>query len=135
MADIEFRTCGYYATFEGVEYVADAVEQGEVVLRVFGDGPPPEGFRPAKQPGVALRRVPVESLENLVYVHTSCTWRGEGPFVVHAVVGSTLYLLYRGTRGGHLVDKLPVVRDEMGNFDTILDISEVENIHEEVSAR
>lgn len=136
MTDTEFRTTGYYAIYDGVEYSADAEDEGEVVLTAYGDGEPPLGFKPSQRPGVSgIKIVPRQSLESFVHVRTTCDWHGEGPFIVKAVVGTTLYLTYRGTNGKYLSEQPGGVRTDTGNYDTVLDVSEVENVREEITAK
>lgn len=136
MMDNRIRPSGHYATFDGIEYGAGGVHEGNVVLTAFGDGPPPAGFKSAKQPGIAGKRiVPRGELQKYVHVKTTCSWHGEGPFVLEAVLGSTVYLSYRGTNGKYLSEQPGGARGDMDDFDTVLDISEVENIREEVTEK
>lgn len=136
MTESTIRPSGHYATFEGVEYSAGAERQGNVVLTALGDGPPPAGFKRAKERGVAGKRtVPRGSLERFVDVETTCNWQGEGPFHVDAIKGTTLYLQYWGSNGKYISAQPFVVRAEHGLYDAMLDISEVENILENVTEK
>lgn len=96
---------GYLARWRGHEY--EASPDGDDV-RIY-TSQPEEGFEEVREH--RYRRVlPVRDIEDLWYVRTSATWRGE-PFLVLAEHGTWLRLEYTG-------GKAPVARAlELEEFD------------------
>lgn len=136
MAEGRVRPSDFYAIHDGVEYRSGPEYKGKVTLMAHGEGAPPAGFTPSPQPDVSgIKIVPRAQLERYDWVRTTCYWHGEGPFVVNAVMGSTLYLLYWGTNGTRMAEQPLFERNEMGTYDAILDVSEVEDLQEEVTEK
>lgn len=83
---------GYYARWRGREYeVSPAGDQVRVYSATAEDG-----FVQVR-PGRYRRIVSAAEVEDLHYVRTTCTWRGE-PFLVLAEHNSWLRLEYAGGR-------------------------------------
>jgi hypothetical protein len=83
---------GYVVTWQGREY--DAAPDGDAV-RIYA----PEagdGFEEVR-PGRYVRVLQPEEYEDLVYVRTTCTWRGQ-PFIVLAEADAWLRVEYTGGR-------------------------------------
>src|SRR3954452_6971719 len=96
---------GYVVTWQGREY--DAVPDGDGV-RIYAPEPA-DGFEEVR-PGRYVRVLGPEEFDDLVYVRTTCLWRGQ-PFVVLAEADSWLRLEYTGGRA-------PVARQlELEEFD------------------
>lgn len=83
---------GYVARWQGQEY--DASPDGHEVRLYRPD--PAEGFT-AVRPDRHVRVVPATDIEDLVYVRTTCTWRGQ-PFIVLAEHDGWLRIEYTGGR-------------------------------------
>ena len=83
---------GYVVTWRGREY--DAALDGDRV-RVYA-AEPGDGFEEVK-PGRFVRVLEPDEFSELVYVRTTCTWRGQ-PFIVLAEAESWLRLEYAGGR-------------------------------------
>lgn len=81
---------GYAAQWRGHEY--EASPDGADV-RLYGPSPA-DGFEEVR-PGRFRRVVPAEEIDELVYVRTTCTWRGH-PFIVLGEHESWLRLEYTG---------------------------------------
>ena len=83
---------GYVVTWSGREY--DAAPDGDSV-RIYA----PEagdGFDEVR-PGRYVRTLGPQEFEDLVYVRTTCTWRGQ-PFIVLAEADTWLRVEYTGGR-------------------------------------
>ncbi|GAB1644618.1 hypothetical protein [Krasilnikovia sp. MM14-A1259] len=83
---------GYVATWQGREY--EAAPDGDNV-RIYS-AEPGAGFDEVR-PGRHLRVLGPDECDDLSYVRTTCTWRGE-PFIVLAEADSWLRLEYTGGR-------------------------------------
>lgn len=83
---------GYVARWRGREY--EASPDGDRV-RLY-QAEPGEGFDEVR-PGRFVRALPATDIENLVYVRTMCTWKGQ-PFIVLAEHGHWLRVEYTGGR-------------------------------------
>jgi hypothetical protein len=83
---------GYIARWRGREYEASP-DGGRV--RIYQPGPA-EGFEEA-QPGRFVRVLEAGEFDDLVYVRTACTWRGE-PFIVLGQHDGWLRVEYTGGR-------------------------------------
>lgn len=84
---------GYVARWQGKEY--DANPDGEVV-RIY-QPEPGEGFDEVRSDRY-VRVVPVDDVDDLAYVRTTCNWKGE-PFIVLAEHDGWLRVEYTGGRG------------------------------------
>ena len=83
---------GYVVTWQGREY--DAAPEGDGV-RIYAPEPG-DGFEEVR-PGRFVRALKPHEYEELVYVRTTCTWRGQ-PFIVLAEADAWLRLEYTGGR-------------------------------------
>lgn len=83
---------GYVVTWLGREY--DASPDGDSV-RIYAPEPA-EGFEEIR-PGRHVRVLRAQEYEELVYVRTTCTWRGQ-PFIVLAETDAWLRVEYTGGR-------------------------------------
>lgn len=83
---------GYVAAWRGREY--DATPDGDRV-RIYAPEAD-EGFNEVR-PGRYVRVLNADEVHELVYVRTTCTWRGE-PFIVLAEAGTWLRVEYTGGR-------------------------------------
>jgi hypothetical protein len=83
---------GYVVTWRGREY--DAAPEGDKA-RIYSPEPG-EGFEEVR-PGRYVRVLEPGDFDELVYVRTTCSWRGE-PFIVLAEAESWLRLEYTGGR-------------------------------------
>lgn len=83
---------GYVAQWRGREY--EASPDGDEVRLYRAD--PADGFQEVR-PGRYVRAVPAAEVDELVYVRTRCSWRGQ-PFIVLARHGTWLRLEYTGGR-------------------------------------
>jgi hypothetical protein len=81
---------GYVARWHGSEY--EASPDGDFVRLYRPD--PADGFEEVR-PGRHRRVVPADEVDELVYVRTTCTWRGE-PFIVLGVHEAWLRVEYTG---------------------------------------
>ena len=83
---------GYVVTWNGREY--DAAPDGDGV-RIYASEAG-DGFDEVR-PGRYVRKLGPEEFEELVYVRTTCTWRGQ-PFIVLAEADTWLRVEYTGGR-------------------------------------
>jgi hypothetical protein len=83
---------GYVVTWRGREY--DATPDGDRA-RIYAQEPQ-DGFEEVR-PGRYVRVLPAGEFGDLVYVRTTCSWRGE-PFIVLAEAESWMRLEYAGGR-------------------------------------
>jgi hypothetical protein len=83
---------GYLVTWQGREY--EASPDGDRV-RIYAPEPG-EGFEEVR-PGRYVHVLEAGEVEDLVYVRTTCTWRGQG-FIVLAETEAWLRLEYTGGR-------------------------------------
>ena len=85
---------GYVARWQDADY--DAVPGVDADVRLYTTAPA-DGFEEIR-PGRYLRVVGAGEVENLRYVRTQCSWRGE-PFVVIAEHDGWIRVEYIGGRG------------------------------------
>ncbi|MGK5680365.1 hypothetical protein [Actinoplanes sp. URMC 104] len=83
---------GYVVAWQGREY--DAAPDGDNVRIYRSD--PADGFTEVR-PGRYVRVLTPEEYDELVYVRTTCTWRG-AEFIVLAEANSWLRVEYAGGR-------------------------------------
>jgi hypothetical protein len=83
---------GYLARWRGREY--EASPDGENVRLYRPDAA--DGFQPVR-PGRFRKLVATDEVDELVYVRTTCTWRG-APFIVLAEHDAWLRVEYTGGR-------------------------------------
>jgi len=83
---------GYFARWQGREY--EASPHGDHVRVYQPDSG--DGFSEVRA-GRFVRVLPVAEIEELVYVRTTCLWKGQ-PFIVLAEHGGWLRLEYTGGR-------------------------------------
>ena len=83
---------GYVVTWRGREF--DASPDGDSV-RIYAPQPD-EGFEEVR-PGRYVRVLRPHEYESLVYIRTTCTWRGQ-PFIVLAEADAWLRVEYTGGR-------------------------------------
>ena len=83
---------GYVVTWRGREY--DASPDGDSV-RIYAPEPE-DGFEEVR-PGRYRRVLAAGEFDEVVYVRTTCTWRGQ-PFIVLAEADSWLRVEYTGGR-------------------------------------
>lgn len=83
---------GYVVTWQGREY--DAVPDGDNVRIYLAE--PADGFDEIRQ-GRYVRVLTPEEYGELIYVRTTCTWRG-APFIVLGEAGNWLRVEYSGGR-------------------------------------
>jgi hypothetical protein len=83
---------GYVVSWQGTEY--DAAPDGDNV-RIYQDRPG-DGFTEVK-PGRYVRVLSPDEYDELVYVRTTCTWRG-AEFIVLAEADSWYRVEYAGGR-------------------------------------
>lgn len=83
---------GYVARWRGREY--EASPDGDN-MRLYQPGPG-DDFEQVR-PGRFVRVLPVSELEDVAYVRTTCTWKGE-PFIVLAEHDTWLRVEYTGGR-------------------------------------
>src|SRR5918998_4669906 len=83
---------GYVVTWRGREFGASP--DGDSV-RIYAPQPD-EGFEEVR-PGRYVRVLRPHEYENLVYIRTTCTWRGQ-PFIVLAEADTWLRVEYTGGR-------------------------------------
>lgn len=83
---------GYVVTWRGREY--DATPEGDGA-RIYSPEPA-DGFEEVR-PGRYVRVLQPGEFDDLVYVRTTCTWRGQ-PFIVLAEADAWLRVEYTGGR-------------------------------------
>ena len=83
---------GYVASWGGREYDASPDKDR---VRIYAPTPG-AGFDEVR-PGRYVRVLPVAEIDELVYVRTTCTWRGQ-PFIVLAEHDAWLRVEYTGGR-------------------------------------
>jgi hypothetical protein len=83
---------GYLARWRGMEYEATPADEQVRLYR----SDPADGFEEVKA-GRFRRTVPAGEVEDLAYVRTTCTWKGE-PFIVLAEHDGWLRVEYTGGR-------------------------------------
>ena len=115
---------GYVVTWQGREY--DAVPDGDNV-RIYADEPT-LGFDDVR-PGRYVRVLTPDEYEDLVYVRTTCVWRGE-PFLVLAEADNWLRLEYTGGRAP-IAQRLGLEEFDFGVYQTWAPIHEISDRHEQ----
>jgi hypothetical protein len=133
MNNMTVRASDYYATYKGREYEA-GYPGATVVLKARGDGPPPEGFGPARTRGESGRlKVQLGELDRLVEVRTTCLWQGVA-FEVTWVDGPSLTIRPTGGMDGPWLKSMGFEEFQgYGDLAKIVDISEVTDLYEEVT--
>lgn len=114
---------GYVATWRGREYDA-CPDAGQV--HIFAPDPD-DGFDEVR-PGRHVRVLPVDEIDELVYVRTTCTWRGE-PFVVLAEHDAWLRVEYTGGREP-VARSLGLEEFDFGVYQGWAPAAEISELHE-----
>lgn len=115
---------GYVASWQGREY--DAAPDGDNVRIYLPE--PADGFDEIK-PGRYVRVLGPDECEDLVYVRTTCTWRG-APFIVLAEAGSWLRVEYAGGRAP-IARQLGLEEFDFGVYQGWAPVNEVSDISEQ----
>lgn len=116
---------GYAARWHGTDYDAVPGVDGEVRLYTTA---PAEGFTEVR-PGRFLRVVSDREVEDLRYVRTWCTWRGQ-PFIVIGEHGDWVRLEYAGGRAP-VAATLGLETVDAGVYQTWISRQEIEQLQEE----
>jgi hypothetical protein len=114
---------GYMVTWQGREY--DAAPDGDKV-RIYAPEPA-DGFEEVR-PGRYVRVLGPDEFEDLVYVRTTCLWRGQ-PFVVLAEADSWLRLEYTGGRAP-IAQQLGLEEFDFGVYQGWAPANEVHDVYE-----
>ena len=114
---------GYVVTWQGREY--DASPDGDSV-RVYSPEPA-DGFEEVR-PGRYVRVLGPQDFEEIVYVRTTCTWRGQ-PFIVLAEAGAWLRVEYTGGRAP-IARQLGLEEFDFGVYQGWAPAQEVNDIYE-----
>ena len=115
---------GYVVTWRGHEY--DAVPDGDNV-RIYLDQAA-DGFEEVK-PGRYVRVLTPAEYDELVYVRTTCTWRG-APFIVLAEADAWLRLEYTGGRSP-VARQLGLEEFDFGVYQAWAPANEVRDLYEQ----
>jgi hypothetical protein len=115
---------GYVVTWQGREY--DAVPDGDDV-RVYATEPI-DGFDEIK-PGRYVRHLAQDDYDEIVYVRTTCTWRG-APFLILAEADDWLRVEYAGGRGP-VARQLGLEEFDFGVYQAWAPANEVTDVHEQ----
>jgi hypothetical protein len=115
---------GFYASWRGAEY--EASPDGDRVRLYVGEHA--DGFRQIG-PARFVQVVPASEVENVAYVNTYCTWRGE-PFVVLGEHQGWLRVEYTGGKAP-VAESLGLELFDRGVYQAWASKHEVENMHEE----
>jgi hypothetical protein len=115
---------GYVVTWQGREY--DAVPDGDNV-RIYS-AEPVDGFDEIK-PGRYRRVLDPGDFDELVYVRTTCTWRGV-PFIVLGEADSWLRVEYTGGRSP-IARQFGLEEFDFGVYQGWAPIHEVSDLHEQ----
>jgi hypothetical protein len=116
---------GYAARWQGTDYDAVPGVDGEVRLYATA---PAEGFTEVR-PGRFVRVASDREVEDLRYVRTRCTWRGE-PFIVIGEHGDWVRLEYAGGRAP-VAAALGLEKVDAGVYQTWVSHDEIEQLREE----
>lgn len=116
---------GYTALWRGTEYDATPGVDGEVRLYAAA---PAEGFDEVR-PGRFVRVVRDAEVDDLRYVRTHCTWRGE-PFVVIGEHGGWVRLEYAGGRAP-VAAALSLETVDAGVYQVWVSREEIDQLREE----
>lgn len=114
---------GYVARWRGSEY--EASPDGDQV-RLYRPSPA-EGFSLVRD-GRHVRVVPMAEIENLSYVRTTCTWKGQ-PFIVLAEHETWLRVEYTGGKAP-VAQSLGLEEFEFGVYQGWAPVTEVVDLHE-----
>ncbi|WP_285554586.1 hypothetical protein [Actinoplanes regularis] len=114
---------GYVVTWQGQEY--DAVPDGDKV-RIYTTRST-EGFTEVK-PGRYVQVLKPGEFDEVAYVRTMCTWRGE-PFIVLAEADTWLRLEYTGGRAP-VAQRLGLEEFDYGVYQGWAPAAEVSDIYE-----
>ena len=114
---------GYVVNWHGREY--DAAPDGRNA-RVYAPEPA-DGFAEVR-PGRYVRVLPPGEFSELVYVRTTCSWRGE-PFIVLAEADNWLRLEYTGGRAP-VATELGLEEFDFGVYQGWAPAAEVNDLYE-----
>lgn len=114
---------GYVARWRGREY--EASPDGEQV-RIY-QPEPGDGFEEVR-PGRYVRVLPASEVDDLSYVRTTCSWRGE-PFVVLGEHDGWLRVEYTGGRAP-VAESLGLEEFDFGVYQGWAPVSEVTEVGE-----
>ncbi|GLW65429.1 hypothetical protein Arub01_36730 [Actinomadura rubrobrunea] len=117
---------GYVARWLGREFEAVPGADGDV--RLYAPEPT-DGFEELR-PGRHRRVVPAHEIEELRYVRTVCTWRGE-PFIVVGEHETWLRVEYAGGRAP-VAERLGLDRMDHGVWQAWAPRNEVQDLREEL---
>jgi hypothetical protein len=115
---------GYVVSWQGREY--DAVPDGDDVRIYLPE--PADGFDEVK-PGRYRRVLGPDDYDELVYVRTTCTWRG-APFIVLAEADAWLRVEYTGGRAP-IARQLGLEEFDFGVYQGWAPIHEVSDLGEQ----
>ncbi|KAB2380992.1 MULTISPECIES: hypothetical protein [Actinomadura] len=115
---------GFFARWRGTEY--EASPDGDQVRLYVGEHA--DGFRQIG-PGRFVQVVPASEVEDVRYVSTYCTWRGE-PFVVLGEHQGWLRVEYTGGRAP-VAESLGLELFDRGVYQAWASKHEVEDVREE----
>jgi hypothetical protein len=114
---------GYVATWHGREF--EASPDGDTVHVYSAE--PAEGFDEVR-PGRHVRVMPAGEVDELVYVRTTCSWRGQ-PFIVLAETDAWLRVEYTGGRSP-VAHALGLDEFDFGVYQGWAPVAEVTNLYE-----
>ncbi|MFC9970024.1 hypothetical protein ACIBF1_37835 [Spirillospora sp. NPDC050679] len=117
---------GYQARWLGRDFEAAPGADGEIRLYT---AEPTDGFEELR-PGRHRRVVPAFEVEELRYVRTACTWRGE-PFVIVGEHDGWLRVEYTGGRAP-VARRLGLDRVDQGVWQSWAPRDEIEDVREEL---
>jgi hypothetical protein len=115
---------GYVVSWRGREY--DACPDGDRVRIYTPD--PDEGFHEV-HPGRYVRVLGADEIDELVYVRTTCTWRGQ-PFIVLAEHDAWLRVEYTGGRAP-VARALGLEEFDFGVYQGWAPVTEVDDLYEQ----
>jgi hypothetical protein len=115
---------GYVVTWQGREY--DAVPDGDNVRIYLTE--PADGFDEIK-PGRYRRVLEPDEFDDLVYVRTTCTWRG-APFIVLGEADTWLRVEYTGGRAP-IARQLGLEEFDFGVYQGWAPVHEVSDVYEQ----
>lgn len=115
---------GYVARWQGREF--DASPDGDNVRLYRPDGG--DGFQEVR-PGRYVLVLPVDEVQELVYVRTTCLWRGH-PFTVLAEHDTWLRVEYTGGRAP-VAQQLGLEEFDLGVYQGWAPLTEVTDLREQ----
>ena len=115
---------GYVVTWQGREF--DAVPDGDDV-RIYTTQPA-DGFEEVK-PGRYVRVLTPEEYDELVYVRTTCTWRG-APFLVLGEADNWFRVEYTGGRAP-AARQMGLEEFDFGVYQAWAPAHEIRDLHEQ----